>query len=102
MFRRTQQQQPPRDRIAMRQQMSGSNDFQAQPQPGQAGGDDKPRQVGEGSYQGTRDYEKSVERYLEQADVNADAEQAKPRSEQQARELEQAEKEGKSHSRGER
>jgi hypothetical protein len=101
MFRRTQQQQPARDRIAVQQQMSGSNDFQAQPQPGQPGADDKPKQMGEGSYEGTREYQKRIQRYLDQADVNADAEKAKPRSEQEARELEQAEKEGKSHSRGE-
>jgi hypothetical protein len=34
--------------------------------------------------------------------VDKDAEAAKPRSESEARELEEAEREGKSHSRGER
>jgi hypothetical protein len=102
MFRRAQQQQPPRDRIAVQQQMAGSHDFQAQPHPGRPGAGDTPRQMGEGSYEGTRDYQKRIQRYLDRADVASDAEKARPRSEQDARELEQAEKAGKSHSRGER
>jgi hypothetical protein len=50
MFSRAQQQQPQRDRIAVQQQMSGSNDFQAQPQPG---ADHKPRQLTAGSHAGS-------------------------------------------------
>ena len=57
--------------------------------------------MGEGSYEGTREYKERTERYLEKADVEADAEKAKPRSEQEARELKQAEDEGRSHSKGE-
>jgi hypothetical protein len=37
MFRRAQQQQPPRDRIAQQQQMAGSSEFQCQPSPRQDG-----------------------------------------------------------------
>ena len=39
---------------------------------------------------------------MKKADVEADAEAAKPRSEQEARDLKQAEEEGRSHSKGER
>jgi hypothetical protein len=102
MFRRTQQQQPPGDRVARQQQMSGSTGFQAPPQPGQGDSAGKPEQMGEGSYQGSRDYQERTERYLDKADVDADAERAKPRSEQEARDMEAAEREGKSHTRGER
>jgi hypothetical protein len=107
MFRRTQQQQPQRDRVAMQQQMGGSNEFQSQPQ---AGGEadnkpaepgKKPQQMGEGSYEGTRDYNKRTEEYLKRGEVEKDAEAAKPRSEEEAREMQKAEDEGKSHSRGE-
>ena len=57
--------------------------------------------MGEGSYEGTRDYNQRTAEYLKSHDVKKDAEAAKPRSEQEAREMEQAEQEGKSHSRGE-
>lgn len=89
------QQQPPREDSDPQQQRAGGTDFQSKPQ-----GQDAVE--GEGSYSASRDYQKNIKEYLDQADVAADAEAAKPRSEQEARELEQAEREGKSHSRGER
>ena len=76
------------------QQRSGSTDFQPRPEGKQ--------QMGEGSYEATRDYQKDIKDYLEQADVAADAEKSRPRSEQEARDMEEAEREGKSHSKGER
>jgi hypothetical protein len=76
------------------EQESGAN---APPGSGQQG---KP-EMGEGSYEATRDYQKNIKEYLKDADVKSDAEAAKPRSEQEARELDEAEKEGKSHSKGE-
>jgi len=78
------------------QQQQGSTEFQSKTKPaGQ-------QQMGEGSYEATRDYQKDIGEYLEKADVEADAENAKPKSEAEARELEQAEREGKSHSKGEK
>jgi len=91
------QQQPPRHSDPQQQQ-SGSNDFRpkaAEPKEGR-------QQMGEGSYEATRDYQKNIREYLKKADVEADAEAAKPQSEQEARDLDQAEKEGRSHSKGER
>jgi hypothetical protein len=58
--------------------------------------------MGEGSYEATRDYQKDIKEYLDRADVAADADKAKPKSEAEARELEDAEREGRSHSKGER
>jgi hypothetical protein len=89
------QQQPERDSDPQQQQ-SGSNEFQPKAAPEQ--GD---KQMGEGSYEATRDYQKDIEEYLKRADYEADAKAAKPRSAQEARELEEAEKEGRSHSKGE-
>lgn len=96
-----QQQRPSRDSDP-RQQQAGSTDFQpsGQTQAGQPA--ERPQQMGEGSYEATRDYQKKIGEYMDKADVERDAENAKPRSEQEARELEQAEREGKSHSKGER
>ena len=85
------QQQPVRD-SDQQQQQAGSNEFQ----PKQGG-----QQMGEGSYEATRDYQKNIKEYLKDADVGADAEAAKPRSEEEAREMDEAEKEGRSHSKGE-
>jgi hypothetical protein len=59
-------------------------------------------EMGEGSYEGSREYKKRTEDYLKKADVEADAEAAKPKSEQEARDIERAEEEGRSHSKGER
>ena len=57
-----------------------------------------PKQIGEGSYEGTRDYQESVKSYLEQADVAADAQAAHPANDSEAASLKQAEREGLSHS----
>jgi hypothetical protein len=59
------------------------------------------QQMGEGSYEGTRDYNQRQAEYMKTQDIKKDAEAAKPKSEEEARELEQAEDEGKSHSKGE-
>jgi hypothetical protein len=92
---RTPQQQPQRESDPQ-QQRAGDTDLQS-------GGQAQGEQVeGEGSYSGSRDYQNSIKDYLGKADVQKDAEQAKPRSESEARELEQAEREAKSHSKGER
>jgi hypothetical protein len=88
-----QQPQRPRDQ---QQQQSGSNEFQ--PKPAAQQGD---QEMGEGSYEGTREYNRRTQEYLKKADVERDAEAAKPRSEEEARDLEQAEDEGRSHSKGE-
>lgn len=88
------QQQPARDNDPQ-QQRAGGADFQP--------GDGAPQQqMGEGSYEATRDYQKNIKGYMERADIESDAERAKPRSEQEARELDQAEREARSHSKGER
>jgi hypothetical protein len=90
------QQQPARGGDPQQQQ-AGSNEFQPKPAA-------KPReqQLGEGSYEASRDYKERTEEYLKKADVEKDAEAAKPRSEREARDLEKAEEEGRSHSKGER
>ena len=84
------QQQPARDSDPQ-QQRAGATDFQQRSQV-----------EGEGSYTATRDYQKNIKDYLDNADVASDAENAKPRSESEARELEQAEREGRSHSRADK
>ena len=89
------QQQPARDSDPQ-QQRSGATDFQ---QHGQAQGG---QVEGEGSYTATRDYQKNIKDYLDKADVAADAEKAKPHSEAEAREIEEAEREGRSHSRADK
>ncbi len=91
---RAQQQQQPARQGDQQQQQSGTSDFQPNDNP-------RGQQMGEGSYEGTRDYNKRTEEYLKSHDVEADAQAAKPRSEQEARDMQRAEEEGKSHSKGE-
>lgn len=87
-------QQQPEPGSEREQPPSGGG--QAEPRPGAQSGQ---QQMGEGSYEATRDYQKNIEEYLKKGDVETDAEKAKPRSEQEARDMEAAEREGKSHSR---
>ncbi|HEX7891017.1 MAG TPA: hypothetical protein VF522_16805 [Ramlibacter sp.] len=87
------QQQPPRDSDPQ-QQRAGATDFQSRPE-GQG------QVEGEGSYTATREYQKNLKDYLDKADVEKDAEASRPRSDDEARDMEQAEREGKAHSRGE-
>ena len=90
------QQQPARQ-SDQQQQQAGGTDFQRQHGQGESGN----KVEGEGSYSATRDYQKNLKDYLDKADVQADAEAAKPRSEAEASELDQAEREARSHSKGE-
>jgi hypothetical protein len=99
--RQQQQQQPSRDRVAQQQQMSGSREFQQSGSPQASGGGGKQQQMGEGSYEGSRDYKERTEKYLKTHDVQKDAEAAKPRSDQEQRDMDEAEQEAKSHSKGE-
>lgn len=100
MNERNSPQQKPASDPANPQQAAGSNASRPD-QPEQQGGSGQPQQMGEGSYEGARDYKERTENYVKNADVEADAQAAKPRSEQEAREMKQAEEEGRSHSKGE-
>ena len=75
------------------QQPQGSTDLQDNDKPAAK------QQMGEGSYEGTRDYNQRQAEYQKTHDVQKDAEAAKPKSEEEAREMQQAEDEGKSHAR---
>lgn len=81
-----QQQQQPQEKQQQKQQQ--------QSQPSGEGG-----QYGEGNYKATRDYNAGVKEHMEKHDIEREARDAAPRSEEEARAMEQAEKEGKSKSR---
>jgi hypothetical protein len=87
--------QPEPDQDQQQQPHSNQSDAEQPAPEGQ-------QQMGEGSYEATRDYQQNIKDYLKNADIEADAQAAKPRSQEEARELEQAEKQGRSHSKGER
>jgi hypothetical protein len=55
---------------------------------------------GEGDYRSAREYREGLREFLEHADVEKAAREAAPRTPRQARELERAEEEGRSHARG--
>jgi hypothetical protein len=55
---------------------------------------------GEGNYEATRKYNQRTKKYLDSADVSADAHRAAPGDPQEAREMQQAEAEGKRHAKG--
>lgn len=90
-----QQEEQPQRESERGQAPSGSTESQdKKPAAGQ-------QQMGEGSYEGTREYGRRTEEFLKSHDVDKEAEAAKPRSEQEARDMERAEEEGRSHSKGE-
>jgi hypothetical protein len=61
----------------------------------------KQKVSGEGNYAATRRYRKSLEKYLENNDVDQAAARAAPVSSREARELQAAETAGKRHAKGE-
>ena len=85
--------QPQRQPEDTQQPPSGSGEAQGPPGAKQ--------EIGEGSYEGTRDYNQRTADYLKKGKVEDDAKAAKPKSEQEADEMKRAEDEGRSHSKGE-
>ena len=59
------------------------------------------QQYGEGSYSGTRQYNEGVKEHMQHHDVEREARDAAPRTAAEEREMEEAERLGRSKSRGE-
>ena len=57
------------------------------------------RQYGEGNYKATREYNAGVKRHMQGHDVEREARDAAPRNEAEQREMDQAERIGRSHAR---
>ena len=55
------------------------------------------KEHGEGNYKATRDYNDRTKQFIDSGKVDEAAEKAKPKNEQEARELKQAEEAGKAH-----
>jgi hypothetical protein len=96
---RQQEQQPSRPANRQQQQNASSPEFQSKSpeKDGQNAAAKGDKQMGEGSYEATRDYQDNIKSYLDKADVKADAAAAKPASKQEADELKKAEDAGLSH-----
>jgi hypothetical protein len=56
---------------------------------------------GEGSYSGTKDYNERTKKFMDSGKAEDAARQAKPQSEEEAHQLQKAERIGKQHARGE-
>ena len=80
----------------MGQDAKDANDPQKQQQQSGTG-----QQYGEGSYSGTRQYNEGVKEHMQHHDVEREARDAEPRSAAEEREMEEAERIGRSKSRGE-
>ena len=78
-------QQPPQQQPSSSQQQQGG---------------DAEKQYGEGNYKATRDYDRGLQRHLETHDVEREARDAAPRSEEEAREMQKAEDLGKRKAEG--
>ena len=74
-------------------QKDGGQQQQAQPGEGQ--------QYGEGNYKATRQYNEGVKEHVENHDIEREARDAAPRSAAEKQEMEDAERIGRSKSRGE-
>jgi len=59
------------------------------------------QQYGEGNYKATRDYNAGLKDHVQNHDIEKEARDAAPRNEKEAREMEDAERIGRSHSKGE-
>ena len=82
----------PGDARSKQQQQDGQ---QQQQQSGEG------QQYGEGNYKATRDYNRGLKDHVEHHDIEKEARDAAPRSAEEAKELEDAERVGRSRSRGE-
>ena len=77
-----------------RKPQPGSQD-QQQAQGGQGG-----QQMGEGSYSGTKQYNEGLKKHMNQHDIEKEALDAAPKNDQEAREMEEAERIGRSKAKG--
>jgi len=82
------EQQPP-------QQQSTDKPQQQQDAGGGAG-----QQYGEGNYKATRDYDRGLKEHLKSHDVEREARDAAPRSEAEQKEMDEAERQGRSRAKG--
>ena len=57
-------------------------------------------QYGEGNYAATRQYNEGLKKHLETSDIEQEARDAAPRSDSEEKEMEQAERTGRSRARG--
>jgi hypothetical protein len=58
------------------------------------------QQYGEGNYKATRDYNRGLKDHVEHHDVEKEARDAAPKSEEEAREMEQAERDARGRAKG--
>ena len=90
----------PASSAARARQQAQSAGFSPSGQQQQAGSGEG-HQYGEGNYAATRDYNKGVKRHLESSDIESEARDAAPRTAAEEKEMTQAERIGRSKSRGE-
>ena len=60
----------------------------------------KDKEHGEGNYEATRQYNEATKKFVESGKVEEAAEKAKPRTQQEAKEIKDAERAGKSKAKG--
>jgi len=75
-------------------QQQQQGDQQQQQQSGEG------QQYGEGNYKATRDYNRGMKEHVEHHDIEKEARDAAPRSKDEEREMEEAEREGLSRAKG--
>jgi hypothetical protein len=76
------------------QGQGNKGDLQQQQQSGEG------QQYGEGNYKATRDYNRGLKEHVEHHDIEKDARDAAPKNDKEAREMEDAEREGLSRAKG--
>jgi len=84
----------------------GKDSKDQKPQPGQQQSGQQQQQsgegqqYGEGNYKATRDYNRGLKEHVEHHDIEKEARDAAPRSKDEEREMEAAEREGASRAKG--
>jgi hypothetical protein len=87
-------EEPPQRPEQPRQQQSSDGQQQQQDAGGGAG------QYGEGNYKATRDYDRGVKEHMQSHDVEREARDAAPRSDAEEKEMQDAERQGRSRAKG--
>lgn len=88
-----ERERPQRPGGSGQQQQGGNGQQQQQDGAGQ--------QYGEGSYEGTRQYNQGLKEHVQTHDIEREARDAAPHTDAEKREMEEAERIGRSKSRGE-
>ena len=84
----------------MKAKQPAKSSTKQKPQQQQHAASGEGQQYGEGNYKATRDYNRGLKDHVENHDIEKEARDAAPKSDEEAKDMEDAEREGASRAKG--